>query len=148
VLGALPEPDFASVAMGNLHLSIFLNARKRPEEALVYAERARTMFKALPMPQPVMEAAADMSLGSIHAGLGRPDDAEAASRRALKTVENIYGPNDPQTAWMLLARAAVLRRLDRKKEARVIQKQGESILRESRGNQLGETVPVEAFLPH
>jgi hypothetical protein len=49
---------------------------------------------------------------------------------------------------MLLARAAVLRRLDRKKEARVIQKQGESILRESRGNQLGETVPVEAFLPH
>lgn len=148
VLGALPEPDLASVAVGNLHLSIFLNARKKPKEALVYAERARTMFQALPLPKPVMEAAADMSLASIHAGLGRPADAEAESRRALETVENIYRPNDPQTAWLLLARAAVLRRLDRKKEARVIQKQGESILWESGGNQLGETVPVEALLPH
>ena len=64
------------------------------------------MFQALPMLQPVMEAAADMSLASIHADLGRPDDAEAESRRALETVENIYCPNDVQTAWLLLARAA------------------------------------------
>lgn len=148
LLEAVAKPDSASVAAGNLHLSIFLNARKRAAEALPYVERARTMLKALPVPQPAMEAAADMSLASIHVGVGRPNEAEAESERAFKVVERFYGPNHPQTAWMLLAHAAVLRRLDRKEEARVIQKQGERILKESGKNRLGETVPVKALLPH
>ena len=63
-------------------------------------------------------------------------------------VESFYGPNHLQTAWMLLAHAAVLRRIDRKQEARVIQKRAELILREAGKNYLEETVPVEALLPH
>jgi hypothetical protein len=95
-----------------------------------------------------MEAAADMSLASIHASLGRRGEAEAESERAFRVVESFYGPNHPQTAWMLLAHAAVLRRIDRKQEARVIQKRAERILREAGKNYLEETVPVEALLPH
>jgi len=125
-----------------------LNARKRAAEALPYAERAKTIFETLPLPEPPMEAAADMSLASIHASLGRRGEADAESERAFRVVENFYGPNHPQTAWMLLAHAAVLRRIDRKQEARVIQKRGERILREAGKNYLGETVPVEALLPH
>jgi len=45
VLEALPNPDLTSVALGNLHLSIFLNSRKRAAEALPYAERASTNVK-------------------------------------------------------------------------------------------------------
>jgi hypothetical protein len=115
---------------------------------LPYAERARTIFQALPLPEPPMEAAADMSLASIHASLGRRGEAEAESERAFRVVESFYGPNHPQTAWMLLAHAAVLRRIDRKQEARVIQKRAERILRDSGKNYLEETVPVEALLPH
>jgi hypothetical protein len=95
-----------------------------------------------------MEAAADMSLASIHVGVGRPNEAKVESERASKVVESFYGPNHPQTAWMLLANAAVLRRLNRKEEARAIQKQGERILNESEKSRLGETVPIEALLPH
>jgi len=148
VLEALPPAHVAAVAVGDLHLSIFLNARKRAAEALPYAERAKTIFETLPLPEPPMEAAADMSLASIHASLGRRGEAEAESERAFRVVESFYGPNHPQTAWMLLAHAAVLRRIDRKQEARVIQKRGERILREAGKNYLGETVPVEALLPH
>ena len=150
VLEALPAAQVAAVAvgLGNLHLSIFLNSRKRAAEALPYAERARTIFQALPLPEPPMEAAADMSLASIHASLGRRGEAEAESERAFRVVESFYGPNHPQTAWMLLAHAAVLRRIDRKQEARVIQKRAERILREAGKNYLEETVPVEALLPH
>ena len=148
VLEALPAAHVAAVAVGDLHLSIFLNSGKRAAEALPYAERAKTIFETLPLPEPPMEAAADMSLASIHASLGRRGEADAESERAFRVVENFYGPNHPQTAWMLLAHAAVLRRIDRKQEARVIQKRGERILREAGKNYLGETVPVEALLPH
>jgi eukaryotic-like serine/threonine-protein kinase len=147
VLEALPHPDNASLAVGNVHLSIFLNSRNRAAEALPYAERGLTLLQAIPKHQEILEAGALMSLASIHAGLGRPDEAEQESQHALETTERFYGPHHVQTAWVLLAHAAVLRRLDRKDAARQFQKRGEGILKEKANSRLGQTVPLEALLP-
>lgn len=147
MLDALPRADNYSLAAGNVHLAIFLNSQKRPAEALPYAERGLALLQTLPAPQPAMEAGAEMSLASIHAALERGQDADRESSHALQSLESFYGPDHPQTAWMLLARAAVLRRLDRKLAARQFQERGERILKASGNARLGQTVPLQALLP-
>ena len=147
VVEAAPPTDLTLVAGVNLHLSIFLNSHKRASEALPYAERAMATLQALPRRETVMEASAAMSLASIHVSLGRSSEALVESEQAMTAIEGFYGSSHPQTAWMLLGRAAILRRLEGKDEARPIQKRGESMLKASGKSGLGETVPVEALLP-
>lgn len=147
VLEALPRPDNRSLAVGYVHLAIFLNSAKRPADALPYAEHGLTLLQTLPAPQPVMQASAEASLASIHAALGRHEEAEGESARALQVTESFYGPDHPQTAWMLLARAAMLRRLDRKAAAKELQSRADRILQANRTARLDETVPLEALLP-
>lgn len=147
MLEALPGPDKSSLAVGYVHLAIFLNSRKRPAEALPYAERGLSLLQALPARQPVMEASAEVTLASIHAAFGREEEAERESALAAQISETFYGPDHPQLAWMLLARAAVLRRLNRQAAARELQARGERILQASGTARLGQTVPLAALLP-
>jgi hypothetical protein len=144
-----PDSETLSLATANLHLSFFLNFRKKAAEALPHLEHAIAVLRALPEPQPALEAAASMSLAYIYASLGLRSEAVQESARGVRLAENFYGQAHPQTGSMLLAHAALLRRLNRKQEARVAQKQGERIVAEDRGqNRLGDTVPLEALLPH
>ncbi len=145
ILEALPDVDRSSLAIGTLHMSTFLSIRKRPEEALTYAQRAREMFLALPVRQPPMEGAVEINLASAYAGMRMANEAQSASDRALAVAEKYYGPNHPKTALMYLARAAVLRRAGRKKEAQVAQKQGEKLLAASGNSPLASTVPIEGL---
>jgi tetratricopeptide (TPR) repeat protein len=146
MLEALPRPDEAALAVGNVHLSIFLNSRKQATDALPYAERGMALLERLPERQPVMEAGARVSLASIYAALGRRDEAERESAQAVEITERFYGSSHLQTAWMLMAHAAVLRRLERKDAAREFQAQGERILKATGKNRLGQTVPLAALL--
>lgn len=127
---------------------MLLNSRGRAADALPYAKRAMVIFKALPDPQPYLESAARLSLASIYVGVGRRDEAAAESEQAVRTLEAFFGPDHPQTGWALLAHAAVLRRLNRKHQARGPQERGDRILEKDRKqNHLRETVPLEALLP-
>jgi len=149
ILESRPDSESLSLAIVNLHLSYFLNFRKKATEALPYLEHAMAVLRALPEPQLALEAAASMSLAYIYTSLGRQSEAVQESARGLRLAENFYGPAHPQTGWMLLAHAALLRRVNRKQEARAAQKQGERILAEDRGrDHLGDTVPLEALMPH
>ena len=139
--------DNSSLAVGYVHLAIFLNSRKRPAEALPYAERGLALLQTLPDPQPVMQGSAEASLAAIHAALGREEEAERESVRSLQITESFYGPNHPQLAWMVLARAAILRRQGRKAEAKELQARGDRILQAIGTSRLSETVPLQALLP-
>lgn len=144
-----PGADKLWLAVANLHLSFFLTFRKKAAAALPYLERAMAIFKTLPEPRPSLEASAGMSLAYIYASLGRPSEAAQEGQRAVHLAEDFYGPTHPQTGWMLVAHAALLRRLHRKQEARVAQKRAEGILAEDRTrNHLEDTVPIDALLPH
>ena len=147
MLESLSLPDNTSRAIGYLHLAAFLNFAKRPAEALPYAERGLALLQKLPVLQPVMQGSAEASLASIHAALGREQEAELESVRALQITESFYGPNHPQVAWMLMARAAVLQRLDRKPEAKELRARADRILQANGTARLGETVPLRALLP-
>lgn len=146
LLEAVPAPHEAATAIASLHLSIILNWQKRPAEALPYAEHAKELLKGLSMPQLAMEASASASLASIYVGMRRWPDAQTESERAIQTVLSFYGPDHTKTAWILLAHAAMLRRMGRKQEARPFQERGERVLRENDRDHLGETVPIEALL--
>jgi tetratricopeptide (TPR) repeat protein len=140
-------PDPAYIAIANMHMAAFLNVQKRPEEALPYAASALEKFRALPVPQPGMEAAADITLASVYAQTKRESDAISVSQAAYRIVEDFYGPRHPKTALVLLSRAAILRTIGKKKEARLDQRQGEQILAENGQRGALETVPVQGLLP-
>jgi tetratricopeptide (TPR) repeat protein len=135
-----------SLAIGNLHLSMILDATGRAADGLPYAERAAQLLKRLPDVQPFLQADSARNLASLYLSVGRREEAEPASRQAVDLVERIYGPDHVYTGWMLLARAAILRRLDRKPEATVAQQRGQRILSEqAQRNHLGDTVPLNAL---
>ena len=148
VLEAISGSGSLSIGESSLHLSVFLNSRKRAVDALPYAERAMATFKALPEPQPFLESGARMSLASIYAGLGRGDEARTESEGAVRQFEAFFGPDHPETGWALLAHAAVLRHLNWRREARAAQEMGNRIVEANRKqNHLGDTVPLETLLP-
>ena len=89
-----------------------------------------------------------MNLASLNVSLGHPEEAESASQQAVDLVARFYGPDHVHAGWMLLGRAAVLRRLNRKEAARAPQQQGERILAAQRQfNRLSDTVPYSTLLP-
>jgi tetratricopeptide (TPR) repeat protein len=146
ILGALSNREPAAVAIGTLHLSTILNLRNRPVDALPFAYQALEMFKALALPQPGMQAAAEINLASLYSRLHRPDEAQLTSQTAVDRAAQFYGSQHPHTAKMLLAQAAVLRTLGHKQAARLAQTRGEQILAVSPPH-LDKTVPVNALLP-
>ncbi|PWU02668.1 MAG: hypothetical protein C5B51_20415 [Terriglobia bacterium] len=137
-----------SLAITSLHLSMFLDAAGHPAEGLIHAERAAQILKRLPVVEPFVRADSSRNLASLYVSLGRREDAETPSREAMELVERAYGPDHFYTGWMLLARAAILRRLGRGSEAEAAQHRGEGILTaQSQRDRLGYTVPMSALLP-
>lgn len=55
------------------------------------------------------------------------DEAECAVKQALAVVESRFGQNHPKTAQTLMLYASILRKMDRKPEAREIEKRVKSI---------------------
>lgn len=142
------SPDRSNFGIALLHMASILDASKRSAEALPFAERARAIFKTLPLAQPAMEASVEITLASIYGRLRRAGDAESSADEGLRIIERFYGPDHQRTAVILLGRAAVLRAIGRKQEARQSQRRAEAILATGGGhtNSIG-IVPVEALLP-
>jgi hypothetical protein len=146
ILEELDKHGGAALAVGYLHLASFLDSRKIPNEALPYAEQALTLLKTLPTQQPAMEAAADITLASVYASLSQKAAAEAATASGLKLAEEYYGPHNPRTAKILLAEAAVMRRIGQKQQARIAESEaGRIFAGNGNGSQI-ETVPVDGLL--
>jgi len=146
LLNALPDADPGSIAVGTLHLSVILNKRNRPEDALPHADHALNLFKTLPSPQIPMQASAEINLASIYSRLGRREDAREKLSAALTAATQFYGADHPKTALILLAGAAVLRALSEKHEARDLQHRAERILTSNRRWNLDSTVSIDALL--
>src|SRR6202011_86922 len=110
--------------------------------------RAAEVLKRLPDSHPYLEAEAAMSLASLYVVVGRRNEAEPQTRKAVDLVDRVYGAGHPYTAWMWIGRAAVLRRLDRKSEAAAAQKQGQRILADhGQRDRPGDTIPFNALVP-
>ncbi len=148
ILGELSNGAEAALAIGYMHLATFLESRKIPNEALHYAERSLALLRMLPEPQPAMEAAADITLASILASLSRKGAAETAATAGYKLAERYYGPNNPRTATILLAEAAIMRRIGQKQEARVADWEARRILADNGNGPQIQTVPADALLEH
>jgi tetratricopeptide (TPR) repeat protein len=144
-LANLVDSDPARIAIGTLHLAIFLNRSNMLPEALAYALRALEIVSYLPLPNPSMEASAEITVASIYSRMGHPDEARRQCGIALNTAEKHYGPNDRQVGLMLLAQAAVLRTVGDRQRARAAQKRAERILGDVAPPQLAGTVPIRAL---
>jgi tetratricopeptide (TPR) repeat protein len=136
ILDSLNAPEPAAIATSTLHLSAFLNIAGRPADAWAYGRRALNLLVALPLPQPALQASAEINLASILSRLGHPAEAEAECEMALKRAAQYYGPDNPQTARMMLAQAAVFRVLGSTAKAQHAQTQGEQILNITGGPRL------------
>lgn len=144
VLGGQDDPEYA---VATLHFGSFLNSQKRSADAVPYVQKALAMLRKLPVRQPAMEAAAGITLASAWSFMGRPEEALNLTEEARRTVRNYYGANHPRTASILLAEAAVLRKIGQKAAARSAQLEGERILTGKSDIGIGVTVPLEALLP-
>ena len=148
VLDMLPGEDRLLMAVANLHLAMILDAERRAAEGLPYAVRAEQEFEQLPDAPRFLMAQSSMALASLYISTGRNEEAERSSLRAVELMESFYGMDHPQTGSILLAHAAVLRRLGRKQQAKALQQQGARIVAEQKGrDRLGDIVPLTALLP-
>jgi tetratricopeptide (TPR) repeat protein len=95
---------------------------RRYAEAVDEAERAQNLLQSLsdPPPRPMIKVLA--VLGGLYAGVGRAAEAESAIKQALSLAEATYGTEDFCVAEVLERYAAILKQLNRKPEARSIEK--------------------------
>jgi tetratricopeptide (TPR) repeat protein len=76
ILSTVNGVNASSLAIGTLHLSVFLNRLNRPAEALVHATRALELLSGSLLPQLALQAEAEITIASIYARSGRRADAE------------------------------------------------------------------------
>jgi tetratricopeptide (TPR) repeat protein len=139
------QPDlFTATAL----LAIILDATGRPREALSYTEQAAEILQHLETVEPIDTIEIRAQVAELYAKTGRGTDAESYSRQALTDVERIYGANHVYTAWILLARSDVLRRLGHRREAQTAKQRGQLILAQSgQMKRLAVTVPFRTLIP-
>ena len=142
--GIKSDPGYAVAAF---HLASFLNMEKRPAEGLPFAQKALTILQRLPVRQAYVEAETQITLASLYSQLRQPAEAHTLAEQSLQLIETLYGPDDPRTGRVLLAKAAVLRTIKNKTEARAAQQRGEKILAARKDIGASATIPVQALLP-
>jgi hypothetical protein len=118
----------------------------RYDEALVLTERAWRILSRNPaVGQPDLLNTMS-TLGTLYSLTGRPLAAEVYSKQAVSLAELIYGPDHPRLGYYLRAYAEVLKRQDRKAEAKVVEKRSATILTHNvEVNPVQHTINVNAL---
>jgi tetratricopeptide (TPR) repeat protein len=109
--------------------------------------RAVSIWETSLNPDHPLVAAGLQNLGVVYTNLGRFDEAEASLTRALRIARATLPPDHPNLTAYMNSYAYLLRRLDRKKEARELE-QTARVARERymRQNLLGNTVDTHQFV--
>ena len=135
-----------SVVLANLaHLSLKTG---RDPEALSYAEQSMSILNRLSNPPPPSSVSTLSVLGELYARAKHLDQAEAYLGKAMWISQNSFGMESPRTARVMQDYAFVLRRLNRKREAAVLEKQASLILTNNlRMNGYGDVVDSSGSHP-
>jgi tetratricopeptide (TPR) repeat protein len=136
----------APMVSARIDLANVLNKRGQHRKALVQAELAEDIAKKAPQVQPLVRCEILATLASLYVENGRSEAADEASREAISLAERVYGPNHFSCGWLWRARAYLLRKLNRKAEAKVAEQRGRAILGDSSLQRLGDTVPINGLL--
>ena len=148
ILENYPNSGARLAAIGNLHLAAIQNSKGRDSEGLDSVTRAERFLRLDPFASPAMLSEAAMLRASLCIRAGCRNESEADSAHAVEIDENYYGREHVLTAWTILARAAVLRRLGRTRESQAAQQEGARILAGlKRRELLHDTVPLNALVP-
>lgn len=148
ILENYPNSGARLAAIGNLHLAAIQNSKGRDAEGLPFVTQAERFLRLDPFASPALLSETAMLRASLCIRAGCRNESEADSARAVEIDENYYGREHALTAWSLLARAAVLRRLGRTRESQAPQQEGARILAGlKRREPLHDTVPLNALVP-
>ena len=127
-------------------LATVLTRAGRYDEALTYTERSWQILSRDPRVAEPDILNTMCQLGALYSLTGRPQDAEFYAKQAATRAEAIYGPDHPRLGWYLRSYAEVLKRLNRKAEAKAVEKRSTAILASSgRINPVHHTVNVNAL---
>ena len=139
-----PDHPVLAAALGPL-ASVLIRAG-RYDEALIHSERAWRILSRNPAVGEPDRLNTMSALGTLYSLTGRPLEAEIFSKQAVSRAETIYGPDHPRLGYYLKAYADVLKRLDRKAEAKAAEKRSGAILtRSGQANPVQHTVNVNAL---
>jgi len=128
ILEAELGPSHPLVATGLSHMAATLYRAKRYDEALPYAERAWSILRQDPTVAEPDLLNTMGSLGLLYSLTGHSADAEYYAKTAAERAVTIYGREHLRTGWYTANYAAVLKNLNRKSEAKAVQKEANSML--------------------
>ena len=126
-------------------LASVLTALHQYREALAYSERAWKIIEKSPQVAGPDRVNTTIALSSLYALTGQPKEAAYFAKEGLALVESVYRPDNPRVGWYLKSYAAVLRRLNRKAEAKAAEKRAAAILANSSSGRARQTVNVSAL---
>ncbi len=118
------EPILAAVA--NSNLALICRRTKREQEAAALFSSATSIYNQLRNTAGITPMHLVDLASSLHGG-NRDDVASEVGRAALAAVEGKFGPSHPKTAQAMTVYAAILRRNNRKAEARQLERQANEI---------------------
>lgn len=139
-----PNHPVLAAALGPL-AALLMRAR-RYDEALIHTERAWQILSRNPSVGEPDRLNTMSSLGTLYSLTGRPREAELYAKLAVSRAEAIYGPDHPRLGYYLKTYAEVLKRQDRKTEAKSAEKRSAAILSRSvQANPVWHSVNVNAL---
>ena len=134
------------VAMASNNLGVLLRERGSSPEAEALLTRAVSIWEGEVGPQHPLVATALNNLGVLYTRTGELDRAQTAFERAIRIAEQALPPDHPSLADYRASYASLLRKLDRKKEARQLETLARSAQEQhARANLLGHTVDARQF---
>lgn len=134
------DPRDREIAIAANNLAVVLQDQKRLTEAEPLILRALSIWQTV-SPKHPMVAAALNNLGVLYTALNRYEEAEPRLSRAIAIATEVLPPDHPNLASYRNSYAFLLRRLDRKKEAKQLEAAArQSLRRFDRDNALGFTV--------
>ena len=133
-----------NLAIVLMNLSHVIGCGKRYQEALDLELRAIAVLDERGPDSGSLTVRALDTAATLCMKLGRAADAERYEERAVRKAREVFGPDDPVSARVMLGYAQVLRALQRGEEAKILARDANDVLR--RGEKLG-TVDVLSLAP-
>jgi tetratricopeptide (TPR) repeat protein len=125
----VPEPDELQTAMGYYNLAMIYAAQRRRGEAGAQLERAISIFERSAPEHPNLGLAL-YKLGGISMNTGDYERAEGLFQRARTILEHGLGSESPAVGQLLTDYAALLLKLNRKREADELRRHAKAILQQ------------------
>jgi tetratricopeptide (TPR) repeat protein len=146
ILEARRGPDHPIMAAVLGPLSAVLMRAGRYDEALAQTERCWRILSGNPKVGEPDRLNTMSALGTLYSMTGRFREAEFYAEAAVNRAEKIYGPDHPRLGYYLKGYADVLKRENRKSEAKSVEKRSAAILtRNVQANPAWHTVNVNAL---